>query len=263
MAVFHTRWSRRWGPRVAGVLAALVLPALLVSSCGGGVGEALVVPFITFQFEGVVTDAGSTREQVRLNLVSPDVAQGKSRGAITATLAAGQQFHNDVSGTYVGNSMQLSVPGAAAPLSPAYSAQFVEPDTIVMTPTSAGLPAITMLRADNSFRPVLHDSRWTGKDAATGQVWKVHFETDPPFSDDATEFLKGDDSLGGQAGTVSGYAVMRHIELDVVRGTQTRRLSGRMGPPGKTPPANPPTPAQAQTMTFSDGSTLTRDGGQP
>lgn len=261
MATFHNRWPRGWMARVAGMLAALALPALLVSSCGGGVGEALVVPFITFQFEGVVT-GGGTPEQVRLNLVSADVAQGKTRGAITATLAAGAQSHNDVSGTYVGSSLQLSVPGAAAPLASAYSAQFVEPDTIVLTPASAGLPAITVLRADNSFRPVLHDSRWTGKDAATGQVWKVHFETDPPFTGDATEFLKGDDNLGGQAGTVSGYAVMRRIELDVVHGTQTRRLSGRMGPPGQTPPDNPPTPSQAQTMNFSDGSTLTRDAGQ-
>lgn len=254
MPIFRNRWSR-----VAGALAALMLPALLMSSCGGGVGEALVVPFITFQFEGVVTDAAGAHQQVRLNLVSDDVAQGKTRGAVKASLAAGQQFHSDVSGTYAGKTMQLNVPGAAAPLASAYSAQFVEPDTIVLSPTAAGLPSITLLRADNSFRPVLHDSRWTGKDGATGQVWKVHFETDPAFSDDATEFLKGDDSLGGQVGTVSGYAVMRRIELDVVRGAQTRRLSGRMGPAGQTPPANPPAPAPAQTITFSDGSTLTRD----
>jgi hypothetical protein len=36
---------------------------------------------------------------------------------------------------------------AAPPLAPAYSAQFVEPDTLLVKPTSAGLPAITLLRS--------------------------------------------------------------------------------------------------------------------
>jgi hypothetical protein len=257
MPIFHNRLLRGAASRLAGWLA-ILLSALLMSSCGGGVGEALVVPFITFQFEGVVTDAGGKQEQVRLNLTSADVAQGKTSGAVTATLSVAQQFHNDVSGTYRGESMQLNVPGAAAPLASAYSAQFVEPDTIELTPNSASLPVITLLRADNSFRPLLHDSHWSGKDA-TGQVWKVHFVTDPAFSQDATEFLKGDESVGGQVGMVSGYAVMRRIELDVVRGTQTVHLSGRMGPLGQTPPANPATPVPAQTISFSDGSALMRD----
>lgn len=260
MPIFRNKASRGWTPCVAGLLATLMLPALLISSCGGGVGEAaLVAPFITFQFEGVTTDAAGTREQVRLNLISGDVDQGKTSGSMTASIAVGQQSHNNVTGSYSGNTLRLSVPDAVAPLAPAYSGQFVEPDTIVLTPASGGLPAFTLLRADNSFRPVLHDSRWSGKDGATGQVWKVHFETDPAFSESATEFLKGDESVDGKPGTVSGYAVMRRIEIDVIRGTQTIRRSGRMGPAGQTPPANPPTPAQAQTITFSDGSTLTRD----
>lgn len=258
MLMFRNRLARRWSSYVAGSLATLMLPALLMSSCGGG-AEALVVPFITFQFEGVTTDAAGTREQLRLNLTSDDVAQGKTSGAMTASISAGQQFHNDVTGSYAGNTLRLSVPGAGAPLAPAYSGQFVEPDTIVLTPTSGGVPALTFVRADNSFRPLLHDSRWSGKDAATGQVWKVHFETDPAFDDGATEILKGDDSAGSTVGTLSGYAVMRRIEIDITRGAQTIRRSGRMGPEGQTPPANPPTPAPAQTITFSDGSTLTRD----
>ena len=234
MPIFRNKVSRNWTPCVAGWLATLMLPALLMSSCGGGVGEAaLVVPFITFQFEGVTTDAAGTREQVRLNLISDDVTQGKTSGSMTASLAAGQQFHADVTGTYSGSTLRLNVPNAAAPLAPAYSGQFVEPDTIVLTPTSGAVPALTLLRADNSFRPVLHDSRWSGRDATTGQVWKVHFETDPAFSESATEFLKGDDSVDGKVGTVSGYAVMRRIEIDVIRGTQTIRRSGRMGPAGK------------------------------
>lgn len=244
---------------IAGVLAALLLPALLISSCGGGVGEALVVPFITFQFEGVNTDAAGVHEQVRLNLASDDVAQGKTRGTITASIAIGQHSNNAVTGSYVGSALQLNVPGATAPLAPAYTGQFVEPDTIVLTPNTGGAPTLTVVRADQSFRPLLHDSHWSGKDGATGQVWKVHFETDPAFDDRATELLKGEESVGGQAGTVSGYAVMRRIELDVVRGGQTVHLSGRMGPAGQTPPANPPNPVPAQSISFSDGSALTRD----
>lgn len=260
MPMFRNSVARGWTACIAGLLATLMLPALLISSCGGGVGEALVVPFITFQFEGVSTDAGGTRQRVQLNLFSDDVTAGKTSGSLTANLrVVGVQEHLGVSGSYSSNDFSLSVPGATAPLAPTLSGRFVEPDTIMLTPTSGGLPPITLVRADQSFAPQLHDSRWSGKDAVTGQVWKVHFLTDPANDAGTTEFLKGDESADGSTGTISGYAVMRRIEIDVTRGAQTFHRSGRMGPEGQTPPASPPTPAQAQTMTFSDGSTLTRD----
>jgi hypothetical protein len=262
MPIFRNSGTRLTAPRFAGLLAMLALPALLLGSCGGGVGEAaLVVPFITFQFEGRVPVAGQL-QRATFSLTSPDIEQKKTTGNLTANLAIGDTRADAVTGTYSGSNLQLTVPGAVAPLAPAYAAQFVEPDTIVLTPTSGTQPAITVLRVDNSFRPVLHDSRWTGKDAGTGQAWKVHFLTDPIANDfDGSIILKGDETVNGAAGLVSGYAVMRRIELDVVRGGRTVHLSGRMGPAGTTPPAqpDPPTPARPQTMTFSDGSTLARD----
>lgn len=259
MPICRNSGARGAAPRAAAWLVTLMLPVLSLSSCGGGVGEAaLVVPFITFQFEGLVPVAG-TLERATFSLDSDDIAQGKTTGSLTANVAIGDT-RGQVTGTYAGEALQLNVANAAAPLAPAYAARFVEPDTIVLTPTSGSQPAITVVRADNSFRPRLHDSRWTGKDASTGQAWKVHFITDPIADDfDATAILTGDETTDGKAGSVSGYAVMRRIELDVVRAGQTVRLSGRMGPAGQTPPASPATPAQAQTITFSDGSTLARD----
>jgi len=260
MRIFRNSGARGTAPRVAGLLATLALPALLLGSCGGGVGEAaLVVPFITFQFEGLVPVAGQL-QRATFSLDSPDIAQGKTTGSLTANLAIGNTRADGVAGTYRGSTLQLTVTGAVAPLAPAYSGEFVEPDMIVLTPASGAQPAITVLRVDNSFRPVLHDSRWSGRDAGSGQAWKVHFVTDPIANDfDGSAILKGDETVNGVAGVVSGYAVMRRIELDVVRGGRTVHLSGRMGPAGQTPPASPATPAQAQTMTFSDGSTLARD----
>lgn len=260
MPIFRNSGARGAAPRAAAGLAALlVLPVLSMSSCGGGVGEAaLVVPFITFQFEGLVPVAG-TLERATLSLDSNDIAQGRTSGTLTANLAVGDT-RAEATGTYAGEALQLSVANAVAPLAPGYAARFVEPDTIVLTPASGAQPALTVVRVDNSFRPRLHDSRWTGKDASTGQAWKVHFVTDPVADDfDATAFLTGDETVDGKAGTVGGHAVMRRIELDVVRAGQTVRLSGRMGPAGQTPPASPPAPAPAQTITFSDGSTLARD----
>jgi hypothetical protein len=260
MPMFRNSISRGATSRIAGWLATLVLPVLMMSSCGGGGGEAaLVVPFITFQFEGRVPVAGQL-ERATFSLDSNDVSQGKTTGNFTANLAIGNARAEGVTGTYRGSTLQLTVAGAVAPLAPAYTGEFAEPDTIVLTPTSGAQPAMTVLRVDNSFRPVLHDSRWTGRDASTGQAWKVHFVTDPIANEfDASAIFKGDETVNGAAGLISGHAVMRRIEIDVVRGGKTVHLSGRMGPAGQTPPASPPTPAQALTMTFSDGSTLARD----
>jgi hypothetical protein len=260
MSTSRNSVARGPAPRLAGLLGALVLPAMLLGSCGGGVGEAaLVVPFITFQFEGFVPIANGL-ERASFSLDSNDVAQGRTSGAITARLSIGDA-RADATGTYAGTSLQVNLTGpVAAPLAPAYGGQFVEPDTIVLTPTSGTQPAVTVVRADNSFRPVLHDSRWTGRDAGSGQAWKVHFVTDPVASEfDATAIFTGEETVAGKAGAIRGHVVMRRIEIDVVRNGQTVRLSGRMGPAGQTPPANPPEPAPAQTITFGDGSTLARD----
>lgn len=259
---------RRWPAAL--LLAALGL-ALAIASCGGG--AALVVPFITFSFEGVVpADAAGTELQiVQLNLSSSEVPQGKPTGSFnTASIStrnplpigAAEQSITTVTGTYSGNTLNLGVPGAAPPLAAAYAGQFVEPDNIVLTPTSenAATPPISLVRADNSFRPELDASHWTGTLAATGAEWKLSFQTRPPgLQGDATVLLSGT-SAGALTGALSGYAAMRHLELTLLPGGGSApiRLSGRMGPPGQTPPTSDAlTPAQ--TITFSDGSTLTRD----
>jgi hypothetical protein len=100
MPIYRNSVSRGWPSRVARLLGALLLPALLMSSCGGGVGEALLVPFITFQFEEVTAGAAGTNEEVHLNFSSDDVSQGKTSGSLTAKLTAGAQICDQATGTY-------------------------------------------------------------------------------------------------------------------------------------------------------------------
>lgn len=261
---------RRW-PAAALLTAPGLALTLALASCGGA--AALVVPFITFSFEGVVaTDAaGKELQIVQLNLSSSEVPQGKPTGSFNSAslstrnpvpIAAAPQSITSVTGTYAGSTFNIGVPGAVAPLASAYAGQFVEPDNIVLTPATANgaTPPISLVRADNSFRPELDGSHWTGTLAATGQVWELSFQTRPPgLQGDATVLLSGT-SAGALTGALSGYAAMRHLEITLVAGggNAETRLSARMGPPGQTPPTSEAlTPAQ--TMTFSDGSTLTRD----
>jgi hypothetical protein len=121
------------------------------------------------------------------------------------------------------------------------------------------VPALTVVRADNSFRPTLHDSNWTGKDGA-GRDWKLSFKT-PTFGDsDATVLLSGSEQLAGQTSTLEGFAVMRRLEISIQRGAPAveTRLSGRMGPVLQKPPLEDSSFAPAQTITFADGGTLSR-----
>jgi hypothetical protein len=248
----------------AAALLTLLLP-LGLTSCGGGVGEALVVPFFTFQFEGVLTGASGERQVVQLNL-NP-AQQGQASGSFASV---GLSTRNRVpiatpeqtltaAGSFSGRSLNLDVPGAVLPLAKAYSGQFVEDDTIVLTPATGSAPAITVVRADNSFRPKLHDSNWTGKDGA-GRDWKLSFKTRPDFDEGATELLSGSEQLAGQTSTLEGFATMRRLEITIQRGAPAveTRLSGRMGPALQKPPLDDSSQAPAQTITFPDGGTLTR-----
>ncbi len=241
-------------------------PLWLLGGCGGG---ALVVPFITFVFEGVVADGAGTRVVVQLNLGDSNAVAGLSSGSYVdpslnfrnpLAVGGGATFLT-ASGSFSGNALTLNLPLATAPLDTAYAGEFVEPDTIVLTPANPARPTLTLVRADNSFRPMLDGSRWTGSDTG-GRAWRIEFRTDPPFGDGATVLLTGTDTLAGQAtGTLVGHAAMRRLEITLTRGGIATRLSGRFGPAGTTPPANPPDPTPAQTLVFADGSTLTRDAG--
>lgn len=252
------------GRRAAlGLLAALpAAPAWLLSGCGGG--EALIVPFITFVFEGVVTTAGGD-QVVQLSIDPNGTLQGKSSGTLDgATIStrdpvagtAGQNLA--VTGTLSGRALDLQVAGAVAPLATPYTGRFAEDDTIVLTPSDSTLPSLTLVRVDNSFRPQLDNSTWTGTNAQ-GQPWTMAFRTRPPFDDGGTELLEGTDLLAGQPGTLVGYAAMRRLEITITRNATATHLSGRLGPAGTTPPANTSDLTPARTITFSDGSTLTRD----
>lgn len=242
----------------------LASPLYLLGGCGGG---ALIVPFITFVFEGVVAGSGGTRFVAQLNLGDSNAVAGLSSGSyvgpslnIRNPLGAGSSSFAG-NGTFSGNSLTLNLPLATAPLDTTYSGEFVEPDTIVLTPANPARSTLTLLRADNSFRPRLDASRWTGSDT-NGRAWKIAFRTDPLFDDGATELLTGTDTLAGQAaGTLIGYAAMRRLEITLTRGTSIARLSGRFGPAGTTPPPNTSDFTPAQTLVFSDGSMLTRDAG--
>lgn len=269
--VWHYRAAGRRCVRFAFKRAAALLVLLLplgLTSCGGGVAEALVVPFFTFQFEGVLTNAGGEREVVVLNFnLNPD-QQGQTSGSFASVdlstrnpvpipTPPTQKF--PASGSFSGRSLSLDVPSAVPPLAKAYSGQFVEDDTIVLTPATGGVPAITVVRADNSFRPRLHDSNWTGKDGA-GRDWKLSFKTLTGDGESPTELLSGSEQLAGQTSALEGYAVMRRLEITIQRGVPAVeiRLSGRMGPVLQKPPLKDSSFAPAQTITFPDGGTLTR-----
>ena len=260
----HPDESRRSrAARLRGALLAAALlaaPVLVLTNCGGA---AVVAPFITFEFDGETVDSAGQPQVVKLALFSSDVDQGKGSGSFDSTsliqtrdpVDGSQLQARAASGAYSGGNFSLSAPGAAEPLAPSYSGQFTEADTITLTPTASGGPTLTLVRVDNSFRPKLDDSHWSGRDAASNQNWTVHFETNPKFNEDAVELLVGTDNLGG---TISGFAVMRRIEISIVRGGKTIAMSGRMGPAGQTPPISNDFTA-AQTISFSDGSTLKRD----
>ncbi|NRR30222.1 hypothetical protein HSX11_08465 [Oxalobacteraceae bacterium] len=248
-------------PSLAAMLAGLALLPTTLTSCGGGTELALVAPYITFVFRGVNGPPDAPLQFIQLGLQSADIDQKKPRGGIEsgslsttdAGTGAGQQLASIASGTYAGGDFDISLPSATAPLATAYSGTFSDADTIVLKPKTAGLATFTLVRVDNSFRPKMHDSKWTGKLGAGMQDWKVSFNTNPPFDEDAIELLTGSDNLGN---TFSGYTLMRRIEL--LRSPGNTRMSGRMGPAGQTPPVSD-TFAPAQTIKFDDGSSLTRD----
>ena len=233
--------------------------ALALAGCGGG-ELALVVPYITFFFfQGVVTDAGGTARVVSLNLNVTNVFTDKATGnhdAPKVSLAdtiGGSFVSFEASGSFSGSSLSLNVLTATAPLATAHQGEFVEPDTIVLTPLPSGPPVIRLVRVDNSFRRALDASTWAGTDA-NQEPWTIHLFLNPRFSKDATELLIDDDVLSGLTnGTIKGYATMRRLEITVTRGGAAAvALSGRFGPSGTTPPGNDFAPAT--TLVFTDGS---------
>jgi hypothetical protein len=253
--------------RTALSLAVIACLPPVLASCGGA--AIAVVPFITFAFEGVITvNAAGDLQVVQVSLDNNATQQGKSSGTFDSpTLSTrdtqGNQLQTfgsfppskPISGSFDGNSLNLSLPGALPPLATAYSGEFIAADTIMLTPVGGGLPTIKLLRVDNSFRPNLDGSKWTGKNG-NGDSWTITFTTQQIGL--AAELLTATtDVLAGQAGTWKGFAEMRDLEVTVTRGATVTTLTGTFGPAGTTPPGS--TQSSAQTLTFPDGSALTRD----
>jgi hypothetical protein len=152
------------------------------------------------------------------------------------------------------------VPSATAPLARVYAGEFVEENTILLTPILDVRPPIRLLRVDNSMRPGLADSRWSGQDAAR-RPWTIDFKTDQN-NEDGTQIVTGTDLLGGVAGSLTGYATMDRLEISLRRGTVTTPLSARLGPAVPSPRTAGPR-VFPRSMTFTDGSVLTRTSPVP
>jgi hypothetical protein len=252
--------------RAALSLAVIACLPPMLAGCGGAIA---VVPFITFAFEGVITvNAAGDLQVVQVSLDNNATQQGKSSGTFDSpTLSTrdtqGNQLQTfgpfapakPISGSFDGNGLSLSLPGALPPLATAYSGEFIAGDTILLTPASGGLPTIKLFRVDNSFRPNLDGSKWTGKNGK-GDPWKVSFTTQQ-IGIGAELLTATTDVLAGQAGTWKGFAEMRDLEVTITRGATATTLVGTFGPAGSTPPGS--TQSDAQTLTFPDGSMLTRD----
>jgi hypothetical protein len=252
--------------RTALSLAVIACLPPVLAGCGGA--AIAVVPFITFAFEGVITvNAAGDRQIVQVSLDNNATQQGKSSGTfdsptLSTSNTQGNQLQSfgtsparPMSGTFDGNSLNLSLPGALPPLATAYSGEFIAPDTILLTPVGGGQPTIKLLRVDNSFRANLDGSKWTGKNGK-GDPWTISFGVEQAGI--AVELMTATtDVLAGQPGTWKGFAEMRDLEVTVTRGATVTTLTGTFGPAGTTPPGS--TQSDARTLTFADGSMLTRN----
>ena len=142
-----TRSHDAAAPATARTLVAWTL-ALLIAGCGGG--AALLVPFFTFGFSASTLGGVNHAISVNLNPNEPTTATGNFESGSTLSFDA-ETF--DLTGSYAGCSLALRlVPRAPAttvpaPLSENYGGAFAGPDTIQLTPSSGGQPALTLVRS--------------------------------------------------------------------------------------------------------------------
>ena len=242
---------------VLGVVAAMTVP---LGGCGGGL--ALFAPFISFTFQGVVD---GKIVSISFSPSFKDVPSGSFDASSQITLrdpkVVNSTIPSQVSGSFDGRDMKLTVVGAAAPLAATYSGHFIEDDTIVLTPltpSNVKLKPITV-RLDNQttaekrFVPTLTGD-WAGKDA-NGADWALRLDTDPLNNDagNATVLLTGTETLGPSAGAaLLGYASVHYIELDI----GALHLTGTLQA-GPTPP-NAGDPQVTATINFKGGGSLQR-----
>ena len=119
---------RRW---VLGTVAVLALPPL--AGCGGG--AELFIPFISFTFDGT----GPGNQPIRFFFGTGDPAGCSASGTFAAN--SNVSFNGasaSVAGSFSGRRMDITIAAPPPGLAAAYTGQFVDDATVMMTPTGAG-----------------------------------------------------------------------------------------------------------------------------
>jgi len=116
--------------------AALVGPLAGLTGCGGGT-ELLFVPFISFTFDG--TSKGATISF----FLSPAggsscVASGRFEFSRVTVTEGGVSTQFDVSGSFDGRDMSLTIANPPAVLAAAYQGRFIDDATVTLTPVGGG-----------------------------------------------------------------------------------------------------------------------------
>lgn len=119
---------------VLGSVAVLALPPL--ASCGGGT-ELLFVPFISFTFDGI----GPGNQAISFFL-DTGVASGCT---VSGNFVAGSGVtyngaRSDITGTFNGRRMDISLDPQLFGLAAAYTGQFIDDATVMMSPAGGGTP---------------------------------------------------------------------------------------------------------------------------
>ena len=139
--------------RLASARTALLV-AVLIAGCGGG--EVLLVPFFTFGFSFTGTVGGANRDIfLDLNPNAPTTASGNFEAFSTLRIDTDSR---DISGSYSGCTLTLNVAAAtggtvSALIAPSYSGRFTGANTMELTPSSGGLPVLTLTRAGGQTDP--------------------------------------------------------------------------------------------------------------
>lgn len=269
------------------VLLAAAAPVLgwALSGCGGA---AALVPFFTFQREGLATVDGKpvlafanltpTTESKDEESGSFEPGPGSTDIRLEAVDGAEVAARTPYSGTFNGDRFSLlAVPegGNVVPerLSRAYEGVFIEDDIVRLTPDPRDpeAPVLTLALVypfESSFRPGLFGGVWEGRDTLgrdrTLRLDSIKKPGDPATAAfeqrDAVVLFEGTETIDNVEAKVEGSALMRMFEMTITRGGQARTVRGRLAPASRTPLSETPAPepVAATAIELEDGSRLTR-----
>lgn len=117
---------------VLGGLAALTLPTLV--SCGGGT-ELLFIPFISFTFDGTGPGNQAISFFLDTGVASGCTVSGKFVAGSGVTYNGAR---SDITGTFNGRRMDISLDPQPFGLAAAYIGQFIDDATVMMSPVGGG-----------------------------------------------------------------------------------------------------------------------------